>query len=153
MAKQLSILYATETGTTELVADEIVDAYRKHTDFRFSALRMDKVQPSALKSEETYLFLTSSTGKGEMPRNGRGFYAALETLSPPMVDIRYGLVGFGDRHYAASFGGGPRLLDQAMQAAGARRIGDLAQHDRQSGIYPEEFALEWLKSWLAMLEN
>jgi sulfite reductase alpha subunit-like flavoprotein len=134
----IPILFATETGTTELVADEIVDAYGNDARVRFEAIRMDRTNPGIFAPERIYLLITSST---------------LQAREAPLNRVRYGILGFGDRHYAATFGGGPRTLDLLMQQAGARRIGDLAQHDRQSGIYPEVFAFDWIRGWLTLLED
>jgi MioC protein len=153
MELRIPIVYATETGTTELVADEIVEAYRNHARIRFLAIRMDRTDPDIFEPGRTYLLITSSTGKGELPRNARAFSAALQAREARLTHVRYGILGFGDRHYAATFGGGPLTLDVVMQQAGARRIGEIAQHDRQSGIYPEEFALDWLAGWLTLLES
>ena len=153
MEQRIPILSATETGTIELVADEIVDAYRNDPNVRFKAIRMDRTDPGIFEPDQVYLLITSSTGKGELPRNGRPFYAALQARAAPLDRVRYGMLGFGDRHYAATFGGGPHMLDQLLQQAGARRIGDLAQHDRQSGVYPEEFALDWARGWLPLLRE
>ncbi len=151
MTVEILLLYASETGTTELVADEIVDACRDHARFRLTAKRMDVVTPQIFESGRIYLLLSSSTGKGELPKNGRGFHSALQALPGPLADIRYGIIGFGDQHYAATFGAGPNSLDREMQRLGAIRIGTLAQHDRQSGIFPEQFALDWLGPWLDLL--
>lgn len=149
---RIPILFATETGTVELVADEIVDAYRGDARVRFQALRMDRADPTVFAAQRTYLLITSSTGKGELPRNGRSFYAALKAQAAPLTQVSYGLLGFGDRHYSASFGGGPLLLDSLMQERGATRIGAIAQHDKRSGIFPEEFALSWVAEWLALVK-
>jgi MioC protein len=153
MQLRIPILYATETGTCELVADEIVETYRNDANVRFKAIRMDRTDPGIFEPDQVYLLITSSTGKGELPRNARAFCAALQARGAPLDRVRYGMLGFGDRHYAATFGGGPRALDLLLQQAGARRIGDLGQHDRQSGIYPEQFALEWLAGWLLLLRG
>src|SRR5262245_59222712 len=125
MPLNISILFATETGTVELVADEIVDAYRKDPNVRFEAIRMERAHRGIFQPGHTYLLITSSTGKGEMPKNGRSFSEALQGGQYRLTDVRYGILGFGDRHYAATFGGGPRMLDGLMQQAGAHRIGEL----------------------------
>ena len=152
MVREIQILFATETGTVELVADEVVEAYRSSAHVHFEAVRMDHTQPTIFHSGGVYLLITSSTGKGELPRNARAFCSALQALSTPLKQVRYGILGFGDRFYASTFGGGPRTLDQLMQHAGATRIGELAQHDRQSGTYAEEFALNCLQKWVTQLE-
>jgi MioC protein len=152
MELPIPILFATETGTVELAADEIVEAYRNDSRVRFEAIRMDRTDPGIFEPERIYLLITSSTGKGELPRNGRSFYAALKSREVALTQVRYGVLGFGDRHYAATFGGGPLMLSSLMLERGAIQIGDLGQHDKQSGIYPEEFALAWVKDWLTLVK-
>jgi MioC protein len=152
MARQIPILFATETGMTELVSDEIVEAYQGNAHVNFEAIRMDRAQLSIFQPRGVYLLITSSTGKGELPRNASTFCAALRTRATPLEQVSYGILGFGDRFYTASFGGGPRMLDELMQQAGASRVGELGQHDRQSGIHAEAFALSWVGAWLTRLE-
>jgi hypothetical protein len=44
------------------------------------------------------------------------------------------------------FGG--RRFDEALSARGARRIGEVLQHNASGGTLPEDVAMEWFPEWL-----
>ena len=151
-ARRITLLFATATGTTETVAAEVVAAFAGDDRFEIDSHRMDTVDASIFCASNLLLILTSSTGRGDLPHNARAFAKAMWNERIDLSHIRYGMVGFGDRHYSATFGGGPSIFDWLMQELGAQRIGNMCLHDRQSATSPEEYVLEWLNEWVTLLD-
>ena len=146
------VLVATETGTAEMVADEIVDHIEDNSRYDAEVRMMDTVESAVFDERAVFLVCTSSTGQGELPHNGRALAESLENDRPDLAGVRYGIIGLGDSYYAATLGGGPRYLDELLQKLGANRIGEMCFHDRQSGRHPEDMALGWLDGWLGLIE-
>ena len=71
-------------------------------------------------NDELLLVLVcSSTGVGEVPKNGRKFISGLDSVN--LSNCCYFILCLGDSNYA-NFMGGPKALDIALSKAGARKI-------------------------------
>lgn len=147
MEKRIWILVATMSGTAEMVADELADALAGE-GWKVNVLAMDRVQANDLANMPLCLICTSTYGTGEVPDNGKAFYAQLLAGGLALDGLRYGVVSLGDSTYAQTFCFGGKRFDDALSACGAVRIGERFKHDRRSADYPEEAAREWLKGWL-----
>jgi MioC protein len=67
---------------------------------------------------------------------------------PDLSDVFYGVIGLGDANFSRTFNGGGQRFVNIFAELGAKRIGERMKHDRNSGIRPEQMALEWLENWL-----
>ena len=140
------------TGTAELVADEVKDALAAG-GLAVEVLAMDKLEPDVFQREGVFLICTSTYGQGDVPDNGRDFFAALETAKPNLSRIAYGVIALGDRTYAQTFCFGGKRFDQLLTALGAKRIGEVMLHDASAGTVPEEVAVTWAREWATQLRS
>ena len=121
MSNEVKILVGTMTGTAELVADEIVDVLTdKGADPEI--LLMDDLDPTALAAGPLYIICTSTYGQGEVPDNARKFFDALESQSPDLTGVQYGVFALGDMTYMQTFCFGGRKFDDLLTKRSEERV-------------------------------
>ena len=141
------ILVATMGGTATFVADELAGAL-KDKGVKPFVVQMEKAAIRMFESRKLFIIVSSSHGAGDIPDNGVAFFDALTNERPDLAGIRFGTVALGDMTYSASYCGGGAQFDNLFADLGATRIVDRLEHDRTSGSFPEEDALEWLETWV-----
>ncbi|WP_293577653.1 flavodoxin domain-containing protein [Phaeobacter sp.] len=141
---KLNILYGTQFGSAEILAEDFQTELAGRFDCSVAAL--DTVTPQQLSSEDLHLLLCSTTGSGELPDNAEGFWKTLQTDKPDLSHIRFAIFGLGDRTYADTFNQGSEQLMVAMEACGAKRIGERGLFDSSDGDMPEDIAFPWFEN-------
>ena len=149
---KLNLLVGTMTGTAQLVAQEL-ELVWDDGEMQVETLLMDKLDASVFDRDGVFLVVTSTYGQGDVPDNAKGFYEDLKARRPDLSRVRYGVFGLGDRTYAETFNFGGKRFDDLLGELGAQRIGERVQHDASSGVLPEEMAVEWGESWLALAKD
>jgi MioC protein len=140
MSLSVKVLYGTETGNAEMVADDIVDALASQVSIE--AQDMSKVDVSQLSSEHFYLLVCSTYGDGELPHSAQPLYAALEAQQPQLSNLRFASFGLGDSFYA-TYNHGSELIAERFSALGAQQVGAMGRHDASSGLLPSDVAVQW----------
>lgn len=146
MARKLTILVGTMTGTAELVAKDVAEALEP-TGVAVEIVMMDGLGADSLARDGLYLICSSTYGQGDVPDNAQEFYAALEAERPDLSGLRYGVIALGDQTYASTFCFGGKRFDALLGALGAHRIGEPLLHDASAGTMPEDVAVEWVMPW------
>ena len=138
----LTILFGTESGNAELVAQSLA----AHVRDRFAVTVQDlaDTDPAALNTSHPYVVVCSTYGDGELPTSARAFAAAVSEGSADLSGVRYAAFGLGDRTYGETFARGVVVLDETLAAAGASRFGDVGRHDAAGGRPPARQACAWL---------
>jgi MioC protein len=149
---KIHLLVGTMTGTAQLVAQEL-ELVWDDGELQVETLLMDKLDASVFGREGVFLVVTSTYGQGDVPDNAKAFYEDLKAKRPDLSRVRYGVFGLGDRTYAETFNFGGKRFDDLLLEQGAQRIGERVQHDASSGVLPEEMAVEWGESWLALVKD
>lgn len=142
------ILVATVGGTAAFVADELADAL-KAKGIKHFIVPMEKAALKMFETRKLFIICSSTTGTGDVPDNAVPFFEELQSTRPDLRDVRFGTVALGDRTYSSSFCGGGRQFDELFVALGASRLVERLEHDRVSGTFPEEAAVEWLEGWVS----
>ncbi|MGM1029360.1 MAG: cytochrome P450 [Actinomycetota bacterium] len=143
----VTVLYGTESGGAELVADELRRALadRAEVDMRDLA----DVAPADLDASRLHLVVCSTYGDGEVPKAARAFHRSLVEERPDLAAIRYAVFGMGDRSYTKTYSRGSELIDEAMAACGAARVGEYGRHDAGGPVPATEAAREWAEGVLS----
>jgi MioC protein len=150
MAESVKILVGTMTGTAELVADEIEEVLAgKDVDVEIEL--MDDLDASVFEGGGTFIICTSTYGQGDVPDNAHSFLESLKSSRPDLNDVRYGIFALGDMTYSQTFCFGGKHFDEILQELGAKRVGDVRQHNAAEGTLPEDEAADWAEAWYDML--
>jgi sulfite reductase alpha subunit-like flavoprotein len=143
----VNILVGTMTGTAQLVAQEI-DLACADAQVGIDVTFMDALDRRVFERPGVFLICTSTYGQGDVPDNAKAFYADLVACRESLAHVRYGVFALGDSTHVGTYCFGGRRFDEALAARGARRIGDVMQHNASGGTLPEDVALEWFPEWL-----
>ncbi|GAA3611141.1 cytochrome P450 [Agrococcus terreus] len=144
----VTVLFGTESGGAELVADEVARAIADRADVE--VVDLAEATPDALDASRLHLVVCSTYGDGEAPTSARAFLAALGER-PDLSGLRYAMLGMGDRSYARTYSRGSELVDEALAACGAERVGEYGRHDAGGATPAAEAAREWADGVLAAL--
>ena len=117
----LSIIYATESGNAEALADEAKKQASKK-GFAAKMVDMGEIEPSDLVSMENVLVIASTWGEGDPPDRATGFFEKFESDGAPKLEkTRFSVLALGDTSYEhfCKFG---KDLDDRLEALGAHRF-------------------------------
>jgi sulfite reductase (NADPH) flavoprotein alpha-component len=143
----LTVLYGTESGNSETLADLTVKA-AKALGFKAKAVNMADIKPAKLKDIENLLVIVSTWGEGDPPETAIDFYEAfMGDKAPKLPNTRFSVLGLGDTSYEEFCKMGIDF-DARLEALGAKRIYDRVDADVD---YDDDFA-KWHKGALAALE-
>jgi sulfite reductase (NADPH) flavoprotein alpha-component len=128
MGKKITVLYGTETGNSESLADEFAKAAKaKGHDVELSAASQKNIND--LKSIENCVVVISTWGDGDAPADAEKFCETLYTAEEDEVKLdklRFHILALGDKSYV-DFCGCGRRLDGHLERLGATRF--LARKD------------------------
>jgi sulfite reductase (NADPH) flavoprotein alpha-component len=143
----LTILFATESGNAEALADTARKAAGK-LGFAARVLDMADATPAQVAGAENLLVIASTWGEGDPPQRAIDFHAALMADKAPRLDgVRYAVLALGDRAYARFCETG-RRFDERFAALGATRVADRIECD----VDYEAPATGWIDTTLGMLQ-
>lgn len=142
-AKSLTVLYATESGNSERLADQSVKAAKK-LGFKASAKNVSDIKPADLKKLENVLVIVSTWGDGEPPQTATEFHKAFLSESVDLSKLSYSVCALGDTAYEKFCQTG-KDFDARLEQLGAKRVFPRQDCDVE---YEEPYA-EWLKGALA----
>jgi MioC protein len=143
------VLYGTESGNAETVADDLVDELSDRFDIR--SVDMTDATVDDLETGTLYLVVCSTHGEGGMPASALPFAELLDAEQPDLTGVRYAMFGLGDSSYE-NYSKGSEHIDSRLSALGAARIGTYGRHDASDGSLPNESAVEWARDLVASLE-
>lgn len=139
--KPLDIIFGTQTGTAEILAEDAAEKARAK-GFTPRVAEMDEVSMEHLASMQNLIVVVSTYGEGEMPDNAHQFWEALSSSTAPRLEsLNYGVLALGDTSYEHFCQAG-KLVDTRLEQLGAKRFGERVDCD----IDYEDPAEAWLTS-------
>ncbi|MGC6423444.1 MAG: assimilatory sulfite reductase (NADPH) flavoprotein subunit [Lentimonas sp.] len=143
---ELMLLYGTESGNAESLADQTVKLANK-TGFKAKAVNMADIKPSRLKGVENLLVIVSTWGEGDPPETAVDFYEAfMGDKAPKMENTRFSVLGLGDTSYEHFCKMG-KDFDTRLEALGGKRVYERVDCDVD---FDDTFA-KWQKGALEAL--
>lgn len=151
--RELTILYATETGNAQDVAERIavqcrrlhfsvhvhsIDEYRIVGGHYFSAVFVSRSTPiqDSIFSTHLILFIVSTAGTGREPRSMTPFWTALlrSDLPHDLFDhLDFAVFGLGDSAYE-KFCWPAKMLERRLLSLGAKSIVERGEGDDQDHL-------------------
>lgn len=130
---RLLILYGSETGTAADLAQELSRLTERH-HFATTCLSASSLSPlSSLPSWPIVIFITATTGQGDMPANVLAFWKFLLRRKLPgdwLANTEFTTFGCGDTGYK-KFNWAVRKVHKRFQQLGAQEVAERGEGDEQ----------------------
>jgi sulfite reductase (NADPH) flavoprotein alpha-component len=147
-ARIINILYGSQTGNSESVANDVATAAKTHGLLPVIQ-GMDEIDCDALSKMQYLLMVTSTYGEGEMPDNAQLLWdQASEESAPRMENSQFSILALGDSSYDKFCQAGIDW-DNRLVELGAKRIVDRADYD----IGLDAVAENWISSVIPMMAD
>ncbi|MBY6412489.1 flavodoxin domain-containing protein [Rhodococcus sp. BP-252] len=142
------VLFGSETGTAEEVADKIAEVLSDHDA---EVRDMLEYEVSDIDVNDFHVIICSTYGDGELPTGAVPFYEALDEDAPDLKGLRFALFGLGDRVYEDTFNRGGEIIAEKLVELGAEQVHEHARHDSSSNVKPKAQAEEWARELSGLL--
>ena len=146
---KINITYATILGTSQMLAEDLEDELsgaHEVTVTDIMHLAIDDLYDGSF-----FVFISSTTGRGELPDSATDFVADLNDAKPDLSALNFAIFGLGDMGYAETFNMGSERLADLLTGLGASQIGARGLHDASADDEPEDIAIPWVNDILANL--
>ncbi|TFK27310.1 riboflavin synthase domain-like protein [Coprinopsis marcescibilis] len=150
--RELLILYATETGTSQDCADYIARQCRRIA-FQCRVVSMDVYSLPDLISENLVIFVVSTTGSGVEPRAMTALWNKLLRSDLPsdlFEGLPFSVFGLGDTSYE-KFCWAAKKLSRRMKTLGATEICGRGEGDEQDPLGVDGALVPWTERLLQTL--
>lgn len=144
---KIAVLYGTETGNAEMLAEDIAAHLSGHG---CTVANLADIEPGSLSADCLYLIVCSTYGEGELPASAKPFAERMEATKPDLSGVRFAVFGMGDSEYPETYNHGGKRIQALMAAAGARMLGERIAHDASGSEMPEDLALPWADAVVAL---
>jgi sulfite reductase (NADPH) flavoprotein alpha-component len=140
----LTILYASESGNSEALANKAKKAAQKH-GLDAKVFDMADADLSLLAKSKNIVVYAATWGEGDPPSRAVDFYQSLMSDAAPRIDgVRFAVLALGDTAYAQFCAIG-KAIDARLEELGGVRTADRLDLDLD---YAKQ-AAEWTESSLA----
>ncbi|KXX83397.1 NADPH-dependent diflavin oxidoreductase 1 [Madurella mycetomatis] len=151
--RSMAVLYGTETGNAEEIAVELGQmAERLH--FKTTVDEMDNFKLADVLQSSLVVFVTSTTGQGDMPKNTCKFWKNLrrEKLNNTncLGSLRFAIFGLGDSSYL-KFNWAARKLRARLLQLGASEFFKAGEGDERHDNGIDSIYLPWYEELKATL--
>lgn len=120
VAAPLTVLYGTESGNSEELADKTVKAAKKK-GLKASMKNFADLKPADLAGFEQMAVIISTWGDGEAPEAAEGFYHAFLKETPDLKGTRFSVCALGDTSYEKFCEIG-KVFDTRLETLGSERM-------------------------------
>jgi len=148
MSDEILIIYGTETGNAEDLADDIGNIASKY-GLVGKVMDMEDVSAEDLASSKRLIVSVSTWGEGEQPDNAQGLYDEVEeSEGGSMEGVNYAVLALGDTAFELFCESG-KEWDKILEEKGGTRVNKRIDCDTDYYDYVEE----WIESTLNIMQD
>jgi len=148
MSDEILIIYGTETGNAEDLADDIGNMASKY-GLVGKVMDMEDVSAEDLASSKRLIVSVSTWGEGEQPDNAQGLYDEVEeSEGGSMEGVNYAVLALGDTAFELFCESG-KEWDKILEEKGGTRVNKRIDCDTDYYDYVEE----WIESTLKIMQD
>lgn len=101
---------------------------------------------------QALLFVTSTTGMGELPDNIQPVYSQIRDILPATWrGLPGGVIGLGDASYGDTFCAGGEQIRELFAELGVVEVQEMLRLDASESVTPESDAEPWLARFIELL--
>ena len=100
---------------------------------------------------KSVLFVSSTTGQGDIPPNLEFFIADLRDAFPLMDGKPFAVVGMGDSSYGDTYCGAGRQISELLTELQGKAVADMLEVDAIETLEPENEVVPWVEGLLNKL--
>jgi sulfite reductase (NADPH) flavoprotein alpha-component len=127
-AEPLTIVFASESGNSERLANDMAKAARKQ-GFKPSVVDMADLDVATLATARRLVVIAATWGEGDPPARAIRAYADLMGEKAPRLDnVEFAVLALGDTAYVEFCAVG-KAIDARLEALGGKRVADRADLD------------------------
>jgi len=126
-SKNITVLYGTESGNCEMLAEKVVKAAKKN-GHKGKLTNMADISAKDLAKSETLFVIISTWGDGEPPEAAETFYNEFMAAGVDLKGVDFSVCALGDSSYEKYCQTGIDF-DQQLEKLGAKRIVDRVDCD------------------------
>ncbi len=142
----LTVLYGTESGNSEALADRTVKAAKKR-GFKPVMKNMSECVPADMEKVENLLVVVSTWGDGDPPESAEEFHQVLMSEKADLSGVNYSVCALGDTSYEQFCETG-KQIDARLAELGGKRVVDRVDCD----VDYDELYEGWVEKAFAALE-
>lgn len=144
--KPITIVYGTQTGNSEAMAEEAAAAAKKY-GMAPKVMDMGDIELAEFAQTERILVVTSTYGEGEMPDNAQIIWEEISAKDAPKFENTfYSVLALGDTSYDQFCEAGI-LWDTRLAALGATRVTERVDCD----VDYEEPSMAWIEKVMPII--
>ncbi|KAJ3428373.1 flavodoxin family protein [Anaeramoeba flamelloides] len=156
---QILILYGTQTGKTEQIANQLYQLFihseRTKKSFDFRIVDLDEYNPENLPLEKNIILLTSTHGEGDPPDNALALFEYLESKNvfqdaSLLEGLTYSIFGLGNSSYGGQYQKMSKYFDTKFELLGAERLYQRGEGDEFKNNIQESFK-KWFNNLISSL--
>ncbi|CAH9063922.1 hypothetical protein PSECIP111951_02999 [Pseudoalteromonas holothuriae] len=144
----VSIFVGSMYGNADNLAIEVRN---KLTSLGHDAVICEQDTFEQLQSAKNILFITSTTGSGDLPDNILPLFLQMQSQFPMLTDKKVGVIALGDSSYGETFCGAGRQIDALAQELNATLPIERLDIDAGEHFEAWEPTAPWLMRWVAHL--
>jgi sulfite reductase alpha subunit-like flavoprotein len=142
--EKVTILYASETGTTEQLAQQLQYEFKRR-EVRTQVMAYDDIDVMDLPKHSTVINLVATCGQGEWPANSKLFWEQIQDPELPtdlLANTKFSTFCMGDSHYVF-FNECGKQMDSAFERLGGQRMMPMEMGDDQDDDMWESKYVDW----------
>ncbi|WP_071675574.1 flavodoxin domain-containing protein [Nioella nitratireducens] len=144
---KIAILYGTETGNAEMLAEDIMAELEGAHEV--TCANLSDIAPADISDDRFYLLVCSTYGDGDLPASAQPFAESMDGSDVSLAGVHFAVFGLGDSEYDETYNNGSFRLAELMTAKGATQIGERVVHDASGSDLAEDIAFPWAEAVVA----
>ncbi|MEK5134206.1 bifunctional cytochrome P450/NADPH--P450 reductase [Bacillus sp. FSL W8-0645] len=123
----LLVLYGSNLGTAQQIANELAEE-GKAKGFDVTTAPLDDYTRQL--PDKGVVFIVTASYNGHPPDHAKKFVDwVTQEKEQDLTNVTFAVFGCGDRNWASTYQRIPRLIDEALERKGAKRVADLGEGD------------------------